>query len=261
MSAFSTGTNPLSLLSNERGKAKQKKFFYSSELNSDVGEAGLADVAAMSGCSVGDVIEGLIFDEILPENQQARFYVVKVLADVQSEKADRYDLRRALSDIFSSEAAGPHQNIRDLVELARDLLRDGSCTTDSRYLDKNYKGYNPTIHMLNSWDSLCERLEYLSGQNTTDFDLTIAAKWSRRFETTLKQDDQFLLFNALDFILEQWGQLGSWSFTYRFLTSALASSQEWTDTPANRIRFKETCEAVMTSWDSNNSGAEKEEDN
>ena len=241
-------------------KPKAKKFNYSSEANAAIIERALADAAELRDCTVSSVIEETLVEAFIPSDPHASYYASKVLFGTVIDldgKARKYGIREALEDVFAEESAGisfkaRHDNNFELVSFAKGILRENRAVVDKSLRNNHNPGENPLPHMLNCWDSVCSMLEAevqkRQAKNLLASDYGVAAESARRFEHAMKEDPGFQLFNALGLLLENWDVLGNYTYTFRFLSSAIACSTDWNDSPAERIRFANVCQSVMSEW-------------
>lgn len=242
------------------GKPKPKKFNYSSEMNSMVLEQALSDTAAVRECTVSDVIEDILIDNLIPADPHAAHYVTKVLFGKRFDFAGntkKYGIREALDEIFAAEAAGVlgqarHANNQPLVQYAKSILAENRAVVKRSFFDNTCKGDNPSYHMLDSWDSVCNKLEAEVERRKSEglgvFDYQQAADYARAIEQSLRNDPSFSLATAFDCVLENWEIVGNYTYTFRFLSSAIASSVDWTDSPEERFEFAAVCQKVMSGW-------------
>lgn len=242
------------------GKPKPKKFNYSSEKNATIIESALANIAAARECSISDVIEDILIDSVIPADPYAAHYVSNVLygrqfnADGTSVK---YGIREALEDIFATESMGSswkarHDNNKPLVNFAKDLLMENGSTLRPNCFSAANQASESMHSLLDSWDSVCHSLEDCVRQrkanNLSTFDYEKEAKYAREIERALHTDASFKLFNTFVFILQNWSLLGQLTHTFRFMSTAIALSIDWTDSRIEQFRFSSVCQEVMNGW-------------
>lgn len=253
------------------GKVKQKKFNYSSEANSLVLERGLADIAELEGCTTSMVIETLIANSVLPDNETAsQYYSLVLLGRIYhpfESGSSPYGIREALSEIFREESAWVDFKSRHgdankpLVEFAKKLIQAKGARIQDRFRGEKCSDRNPMYHLMSCWDSVCNKMEYAAESSGNagleSFELQQSARFGRAIEHSLKVDSAYPLFNALGYILQNWQQLGDYTYTYRFLGDVFEACETWKDTASDRMEFKDVCNSVMTRWDEMDA-AEKE---
>lgn len=251
-------------LTSPEEKARQKKFLYTTESSAAILERGLSDIAILNGTTVSDVIEKLIAEKVLPENRDAARYVAAVLYGkarvMLFDEYAPYNIKLALEDIFALEAEGSgwnarHSCNRKLVEYAASLARKYGCTIDPKYYEEGYAGENPTSHMLDAFKYVCEKIEQ-HAESIEDKDFNEYVEWSRSAKSARQREvwmreygSQTGMADVLSVLLQNWEVIGNYTFTFRFLTSAMKAMTGWQDSPEDRINFKEACQEVMSGWE------------
>lgn len=249
-------------------RPKQKKFNYSNEANFRVIERGISDLASVGDTNSSAIIESILIDKLMPENEDARKYYSAVLFGEKypsfNAQPTKYDIQDALEDIFIHESAGydfqsKHEGAgKSIVEYACEVLLEHGITLKTN-APIGWDHYD----LLSSWDSVCERLEYLEEErlkrNEDNSVIFEAAKLSRHYERSMKENPNFLLFEAVQFLIHCWEHVGARTCTWRFMSFTMKAAQNWSSTPEERLGFKDVCQAVFSEW--NAIDVEKEENN
>lgn len=248
-------------------KPKAKKFNYSSDANAAIIESAIADLASITERTTSSVIEDILIDQLLPKNEHARRYVCAVLLgtknSVNTKITGKYGIREALVQIAGQESAGTgwqsvHQGTgRAIIEYAADLLQKNVSTFNEKLFEDCYSRVHDAI---NFWDSICGVMEIAANDEHNPhvkFVLEEEARFARITERSMSYSCDYYLFNSFRFLLQNWDILGTWTHSWRFVSAALESVNDWDDSPEDRIAFSKVCEEVFGIWDG--SDAQKEE--
>lgn len=234
----------------ERGRQTPKKFYFPDQESQAVLDKLISDEAYMTDSTVSAVIVDCLVRSLLPESPTARRWVIHA---AYSEDGD--GVKGALGGIFRDNAAGvnwhaAHDNARPLVELAERMLRERS----ARYAGK-FDGDDPTFHMRSCFDSMVGKVE--SAYNDTrhvdeSYPLREAVAHGRMLLSTLDYENRAhwtYPFHIARYALDNWEQLGDYSYTFRCLSSLLESCAPFQEHPRDRMEFRAACEEVMSAWD------------
>ena len=234
-------------------KTRQKKFNFSDDVSADVLEARIEDETALTGRGISEIIQGSIIEALMPENTSAFEYTARLYNGL-GDSARPYRIRDALSDIICAEAAGvgqhpAHGGDRKIFELARDVCADHGVEI-SRQTETTGSRESMWPYLVDRWDSVCKIVSRAAttaegAREEDDPD----AREARLILRELECGARVALADPLGLILSSWTTLGIRSVTYRAVSVMLRSAAPWDDTPAERIRFAEVCQEVMSGWE------------
>ena len=231
-------------------RSASKKLTFSSKMNRDVLERRVSDLAESSNVPTAYVWEDAIINSLLPSDERARRYTVKVLYgrqyDLETGAQQSYGIREALSEIFCE--AEEASNELKLLETLRPLVKYANKTLRRHYVKLDpatTKGLFPESHDL-SWllKSACAGIDQrrgasaFAGLGVETLERTIAP----RLEAGEGEVDE-----ATFFLLDVWEAVDA-KFAFRFLSRLLDLVEPWEDTANDRIEFQAVCETSMAEW-------------
>lgn len=235
-------------------KTASKKLTFSSKVNKDVLEKRVSDIAETSNIPQACVWEDALIERLLPTNEYARKYVVKVLYGKRCELPAGtwvgYGIRDCLSLIFADvEESKPSlkraASSRPLVQFAERLLRRHDARIEPDF--KDYASRDDVRDLIFELEAACAGMEGRAAAGAAKSLAEInRARIRNVIVPRLERGDAFP-HEIVHFFLDNW-KIIDLPRAYRCMSYMLDISTPWEDSASDRIEFQGICETVMGEW-------------
>ena len=237
-------------------KKASKKLTFSCKLNKDVLERRVCDIAETSNVPQAYVWEDALIERLLPANEYARKYVVKVLYGRRCRLRDGmwvdYGIRDCLSLIFTDvEESRPllerAVDSKPLVQFAERLLRRHAAKIDSKYIDPEDPSRDEIRELKFEFEGACAGMDSRAAAGAAKSLAKINLERAEKIIVPQIERGDVPLNEIVYFFIDNW-KIVDLPRAYRCMSYMLSLSTAWDDTASDRVEFQGVCETVMSAW-------------
>lgn len=221
----------------------KKMIVFSSDRMKAIIENMIADEAAVENRSASALIEKHLYNDLMPQNKDARFWLDPLY---QGE----WSVGNVLHAAFAANAAGTRGawsskwgNFLPLIEFAK--TQESLCNTVPT-------GEEQELHHFRSQlDSICEKLESLAEdkENPDAPYYANEAKYARDLLKEAKEEPQYMRYiNFYQLVIDNWEILKDWSITFRMLCDLATMEKGWRNTPEVRYELTRILSDISKEW-------------
>ena len=210
---------------NALGSATLKRtFVYSSDRTKYLLENLLEDASNYEHKTVSAVIETLLLDSLLPENNEAKYFIENLYTN-------DWTIQDTLIAIFEYLSAGlnwksRYNNGKDLVTYSMQQSSLNHSIIDTTSAD--------IYHMLNQFDSVIKKMEKSYEAYEENYDAANEIAYAKEIYRQLESKDNGVSMTSVyNIIITNWDDLKDWTITYRLLSDLVKLENTWSNN-ANR---------------------------
>lgn len=198
-------------------------------------QQGISDYSTTAGKSKKQIESEMLRKSVIPFNGDEEWIFETSLYDAARHAPidcypEKVGIGSSLETAFQQLCKGidgkpRHAHGLPYVQLAYDMALENNLVLHTRLAE----GADPRVNLMRDFDTI-RNLLVVSGRDIPS-----------SIETLLSSDSKPLVHPAFAIVLDNWDILQNYQVCYKFLMYLMASTDNWRDTAAQRMRLREAC--------------------